>query len=104
MFDTGDAVQLALKALFHAQLTNVLRSPVVRLVVIVFDFFFFALVDPPDIADHMAGQFTVGIIAKQARLDLHAGEAKTLGCKARHLDVRQAVSYRQRFKCLGFIQ
>ena len=64
MFDAGDAVQLALKALFHAQFAYVFGAPVIGLVIIVFDFFFFALVDAPDVADHMAGQFTVGVITK----------------------------------------
>ena len=104
MFDAGNAVQLALKTLLHAELTDVFGASVIGLVIIVFDFFFFALVNAPDVADHMAGQFAVRVIAKQAGLDLYAGKAKTLGCKACHLDIGQAIAQRQGLKSLGLVE
>ena len=64
MFNTGDAVQLTFKTLLHAQLAYVGGAPVIGLVIIVFNFFFLALVDASDVADDMAGQFPVGIVTK----------------------------------------
>ena len=104
MLHAGDAMQLALKALLHAEFADVLGAAVVGLVVVVFDFFFFALVDTPDIANHMAGQFTIRVVAKQTRLDLHARKAKPLGGKACHFDVGEAVANGQRLKGFGLVE
>jgi hypothetical protein len=74
-----------LEALLHTQLADVFGTPVVGLVVVgVVDLGFFGLVDTPDVSNHMAGQFTIGVVAKQPGLDFYAGKAKALGDKPRH--------------------
>jgi hypothetical protein len=84
-------VQLGLKALLHAQLADVLGTAVVggssdssmRLLL--------GLVDAPDVADHVAGQLAVGVVAEQAGLDIDAGEAEALRRKLCHFFVGQRV-------------
>jgi len=51
----------------------------------------------------VTGQFAVGVLAKQARLDVHAGKTKALRREPGYLLVRQARADRQRLKAPGFI-
>ena len=101
MLHPGNAMELALKALLYAEFANVFRAPVVGLVVVVFNGFFFAGIDAPDVANHMAGQLAIRIVAKQARLDLHARKAKALRGKTRHLGIGQAVANGQGLEVFG---
>ena len=98
-------MQLSLKTLLHTQLADVVGATVVGLLIIwpVFHRFFFSLIDAPDVADDVAGQLTIGVGAKQARLDLHAGKAITLGGELGHLFVRQAGADRQRVEISGLL-
>ena len=97
----GRAVQLLLKILLHAELAHIFGAAVVGLVFVVFDFGFFGLVDAPDIADDMACQFSIRVVAEQAGLDLHPRKAKALRCKTCHLGVGEACPDWQGLKALG---
>ena len=101
LLHAGYAVELVLITLLHAELAYVLRAAVIGRVIPLLNRLFFGLVDAPDVADHMAGQFTVGIAAKQARLDFHAWEAEPLCRKAGHLRFGQAATDRQGLKTAG---
>ena len=57
-------MQLTLVALLHTQLADVLGAPVIAGVVLFFNAFFFFGVDAPDVAHHVAGQFTVRVLPK----------------------------------------
>ena len=88
--------------MLNTELTDVFGTSVISLVVVVFDLGFLRLVDAADVTNHMAGQFSIRIDTKQAGPNLHPRKAKALGCKARHLGVRQAGTNGQRPKALGF--
>ena len=76
--------------MFHTQLANVLGAPVVGLVVRLIESLLFGLIDAPDVANDVAGQFAIRVIAKQPGLDVHARKAVTLGSKAGDFFVREA--------------
>jgi hypothetical protein len=104
--ETGDAVQLAFVALLGAELADVLRAPVVGLVLFgpVGDELGLALVDAPDVADHVAGHLAVGVLAQQARAHVNAGEAVALRGESRHLHVGQAGAQWQRVEAVRLLQ
>ena len=92
MLHAGRPVELVLITLLHTELADVFRTPVIGLVIRLLNRLFFGLVDAPDVADHVAGQFTVGIVAKQTRLDFHIREPEPLCRKTGHLRVRKSVT------------
>jgi ABC-type taurine transport system ATPase subunit len=67
----------------------------------VLDALFSLLVDAADVADHVAAGLAQRVVAKQPRLDLHAGKAVALRGEARHLLVGQAGADRQRLEALA---
>ena len=89
LLDTGDAMQLGLKALLDAELADVVGASVIAFVIAGFDNFLFALVDAADIADNVAAKLAMRVAAKQPRLDIDARKAKTLRRKACHFSVGQ---------------
>ena len=74
----GDAVQLAFVALLHPQLADVFGAPVVAVFILFFDAIFLPRIDAADVADHMAGQLPMGILAKQPGLDFDTRETVLL--------------------------
>ena len=96
-------MQLRFVTLLDAQFADVVGATVIARIFGFFDLGFFGRVDAPDVANHMAGQLAVGIVAKQPRLDFHTGKAVALRGKSRHLFVGQAVANGHRLKALGFI-
>ena len=100
----GDAVQLPFVALLDAELADVVRALVVGLVFRFVQRLLLGLVDAADVADHMAGEFAIGVVAKQPRLDVHAGKAKPLRRKASHFFVSEPGADRQRLEALGLLQ
>jgi hypothetical protein len=98
-------VQVAFIALLNAELANVFRPAVIALFLLrpILNGALFGLIDTPDIADHMAGQLTIGVVAKQARLDLHTRETVVLRRKAGHLLVTQARAYGDGLKTFRFL-
>ncbi len=96
-------MQLLLKTLLDAQLADVVGAAVVAFFVAAFYALFFRLVDAADVTHHMAGQLSVGIVAKQPRLDVHPRKTKTLGSKPGHLFVTQAGADGQGLKTLGLV-
>ena len=98
--EAGDAMQLTFIALLGPQLADVFGTPVVGLLLIgpVVHDLLFPLVDATDVADHMAGRLTVGILPKEAGPDVHAGKPVALHGKAGHLFVREAGAQGQRIK------
>ena len=101
MLHARGSVQLGLIALLHTKLADVFRAPVICLVFAFIDLFFFRLIDAPNVANHMAGQLPIGIVAKQTGFDFHPWKTKPLGSKPCHLGVRQSGPNRQRLKILG---
>ena len=97
-FSAALAVQARLEALLDAQLTDVVGAAVIGRIVRLADARLLFQVDAPDVAHHMAGQFAKGVVAKQARLDLHAGKAVTLRGETRHFFIVQACANRQRLE------
>ena len=97
-------MELALIALLHTQLANVFGTPVVgRSVLFLFQPLLVTLVDAPDVANHMAGQLAVRVLAEQSGLDFHTREPVALRTEAGHLFVGQAIANRQRVKTLGLL-
>ena len=99
----GQAVQRGFKTLLNAQFANVFGPPVVGLVIAVLYFFLFGLVDAPDITNHVAGQLTVGVAAKQTGLDFDTGEAETLCRKTGDLGIGQTRTDWQGLEVLGLL-
>ena len=98
LLHAGGAVELALEALLHPKFADVVGAAVVGLVVGVLDPFFLALVDTTDVPNHMAGQLTLRVGAKQPRLDLDPRKPVTLRRKPRNLFFRHAGAQGQRLK------
>jgi len=98
-------MQLLLEALLNAELADVLGAAVVALILVrpFLDDLLLGLVDPADVANHMAGQLAPGVVAEQPRLDLHAGEAEALRRKLGHFLIGQAGADRQRVDALGLL-
>jgi len=94
-------VQLVFKTLLYAEFADVLGSAVVGLLVVVLNFGFFGLVDAPDIANDVAGQFTIWVVAKQPGLDFDPRKTKPLRGKARNLYIGQTGTHRQGLKAFG---
>jgi hypothetical protein len=92
LLDAGLAVQRLLVALLDAELADVVGALVVGLVFLgpVFHRDLLALVDAPDVAEHVRGELALRVVAEQARLDLHARKAIALRREARHFFVAQA--------------
>ena len=88
--DPGDAMQLGLETLLDTEFADVFCAAVVGRVVRLFEFLFLGGVDPPDVANHMAGEFAVGVIAEQPGLDVDPGKTVALRGKAGHLLIAQA--------------
>ena len=57
-------MQLVFVTLLHAEFADVFGAAVIARVFRFFDLGFFAGVDAPDIANHMAGELVVGVVAK----------------------------------------
>ena len=104
MLHPGRSVELVLKALLYAEFSNVLRTPVIGLVFRLCNLGFFALVDPPDVANHMAGQIAIRIVTEQARLDFYARETETLCGKSGHFRVAESVANGHGLKAFGLLQ
>jgi hypothetical protein len=95
-------MQLGLETLFDTQFADVLGTTVVGRVVRLLKHFLFGGVDSTDVANHVTGQFTKRVVAKQPRLDVNARKTVALGGKFGHLRIAQATTQRQRFKTFGF--
>ena len=91
-------MQLLLKTLLNTQLAYVVCAPVIAFVVAAVNGFFFLGVDAADITHYVTAQLAKRVAAKQARLDVNTGKAKTLGCKTSDFFIRQAGTNRQGFK------
>ena len=83
-------MQEALIALFDPQLADVFGAPVIARLVLFLDALFFAGVDAANVANQVAGQVAIRVLAKQSGLHLHPRKAVALGHKARHLGIAQA--------------
>ncbi len=94
----GDAVQLRLVSLLHAQLADMVGAEVVAGVVTVVDALLLGLVDAADIAQQMATQRAQRIVAKQPCPHIHARKTKALRHEASHLIIAELVENRQRLK------
>ncbi len=95
-------MQTRLKALLHPELADVLGAAVIGLVLRLVQARLLRLVDAPDIANHVAGEFAVGVAAKQPRLDLHPRKTVALRCKFGHFLVTQAGAQRHGLEAPGF--
>ena len=96
-------MELTLETLLDAEFSDVLGAPVVGLIFVILDLRFFGLIDPADVSNDMACQGSVRVAAKQARLDIHPGESKTLRRKTCHFRVGQPRANRQRLKALRLL-
>ena len=96
-------MQLAFVALFGAELADVFGAPVVGLLFIgpFFNGLFFALVDSADVADHVAGDFAIGVAAQQPCTHIHARKAVALHRETGHFFVGQPGADRQRVEAAG---
>ena len=104
IFNAGDAMQAFLKTLLNAELADVIRAPVIAFVFRFLQALFVGLVDPADVADHVAGDFAKRVVAIQPRLDVHPRKSKTLGGKDGDFGIGQTGAYRQGLQALGFLQ
>ena len=93
-----DAMQLPLVSLFHAKLANVLRAAVIAIVITLFKLFFFFLIDASDVAHHVAGQMTIGVVSEKACFNFNTRKSKVLRCKFGNLFVSQSRTNGQRVK------
>ncbi len=91
----GDAMQLRLVSLLHAQLADMVGAEVVAGVVTVVDALLLGLVDAADIAQQMAAQSAQRIVAKQPCPHIHTRKAKALRHEASHLIIIELVENRQ---------
>ena len=98
LLEAGDTVQFFFVALLDANFADMLRAFVVRRDPGSVEFLKIVFADPANVADHVRAQLAERILAKQPRLDVHAGEAPAVGGKARDLFVGQAGADRQRIK------
>ena len=87
-------------ALLNAELADVLGSFVVGEVFVfpVFHRRFFGLVDTADVAEHMARDLAVRVVAEKAGLDFDARKAIALRCETRHFFIAQAGANRHRIE------
>ena len=88
-------MQFALIAAFHAGLADEICAAIVRGDASFLQLFLIFGIDAADVADDMRSEFTVRILAEQARLDFHAWEAIPIGGKLRYFLVREARTDRQ---------
>ena len=100
----GDAVQLSFVTLLYPQFAYVVCAMVVASIILLFESFCFGLVDAADIANHVACQFVVRVVAKQAGANFNTGKTVSLGCKTGHFLVTQTGADRHRFKAFGFFK
>ena len=96
-------MQTVLQALLNTELADVFRAAVVGLIFGLFYAFFFGLVDAADIANCMACEFGVRVVAKQPRLDVNPRKTVTLGRKPGDFFITEPVANRPRFKAFGFL-
>ena len=78
-------MQLVFVTLLNAEFADVFGATVIARIFRFFDLGFFAGVDTPDIANHMASKLVVGIVAKQTRADFNTWKPIALRRKPRHL-------------------
>ena len=83
-------MQFALVTLLDAKLSDVLRSAVIAFFIAFFNLFFFFLVDTADVAHHVAGQVSKGVVAKQACFNFNPRKSKLLSRKSCNFFVCQA--------------
>src|SRR6185295_13714953 len=62
-----------------------------------------AVVDAPDVADHVRRELRIRVLAEEPRLDLHAREAVAIDGEARDFVVGKARAYRQALEALRFV-
>ena len=99
----GDAVQLALVARLDAVLADEVAAFVVAPHAVRFEPFEILVADSADVSEDVRGDLAHRILAEEARLDLHAGEAVGVGGKPRDLFVAQARPDRQAFGSLYLV-
>ena len=97
------AMQLLFVTLLNAQLANYFRTPVVGIVLAVFQRLLLALIDTADIAHHVPTDIFERVVAEKTGLDVHARKAPALRRKARYLFIRQPAAQGNRFKALGVL-
>ncbi|EWS55907.1 hypothetical protein X551_01244 [Methylibium sp. T29] len=103
LLEAGDAVQLGLVLLLDAELADVVGALVVGRIVGLVDRVLLGLVDAADVAQHMAAELAIGVVAEQPRLDVDPGEAETLRGETRHLLVAELGADRQGLEALGVV-
>ena len=89
MFVAGDATQLFLIPLLEPDLADVIRSAVVGRRAFFPEQLNVAVTDAADVADDVRGDLAVGIVAEQARVDIHAGKTVAVHREAGHFLVIQ---------------
>ena len=104
LFETGVAMQVELIVLLQSGLAEMIRSAIVRVQILLLDLFQIAVGNPANVAQHVRGEGAARILAKQARLDLHAGKTIAMGDELRHFLVRQPRPDRQRLEVAAFLQ
>jgi hypothetical protein len=104
LLDAGRPVQLALVRELDADLADVVGALVIRGLVPFLDARDVAIVDAPDVADHMGRHFTVGILAKKPRLESRRLETGSVHREARDFVVAQPGAQRKAFEILRFVE
>ncbi|MNQ93426.1 hypothetical protein D3C85_1088920 [compost metagenome] len=98
------AVQVVLVYRFQPQLADVGGTAVVGGLLLGGEAVLLTRPDAADVAEHVAGQLLVRVVAVQSRLDLDAGEAPQVGRQPRRLDVVHLQPQRHRLEVLRFRQ
>jgi len=98
------AVQLVLVHRFQPQLADVGGAAVVGGLLLGGEALFLARADAADVAEHVAGQLLVRVVAVQPRLDLDAGEAPQVGRNPGGLGIVHLQPQRYRLEVLRFRQ